>query len=335
MSHFSWNPNNKIDIDTFLDKRSNNSKFASRYFNNIPIFEIANIDIFNNEVKEDIYNSFYNESGAIIIKGVYTKELMNEYNNWCEKMLKISENDLNSRHPKQKGKFLINDIIGRMSLNNPDLFMKILNNNNLLILLDNLLGCFRFGSCTTHWINPGVDRQLSHVDYPIHIGSGKFWDNSVDKMKSITTKYQLNHILPYYSVQAYIASDYTSKHNGSTEVIPGSHKIDNLDVLLHQKEYYDKFEKHFVNVELDQGDILIFNRRLCHRGGKNISDFRRNSLIMQCVWFWGLGQEEIDYDNLINNLNKSELFMKLSKDEKEQFLIRFKQPYPINVKNNA
>ena len=40
--------------------------------------------------------------------------------------------------------------------------------------------------------------------------------------------------------------------------------------FLHDKNIYEQFEKHFINAELEKGDFLIFNRRLCHRGGKNI-----------------------------------------------------------------
>ena len=42
--------------------------------------------------------------------------------------------------------------------------------------------------------------------------------------------------------------------NGSTEVVPCSHLIDDMDVIIPNKEIYKGFEKYFMNVSLEQGD---------------------------------------------------------------------------------
>ena len=60
-----------------------------------------------------------------------------------------------------------------------------------------------------------------------------------------------------------------------------------------------------------------------------------NSLLMQCVWFWGIGQEIIDYQNVIERLEKSEYFKSLTTHKKEQLKLRLKHPYPIDVKNST
>ena len=82
-----------------------------------------------------------------------------------------------------------------------------------------------------------------------------------------TTKHQINEMLTNYSLQVLIASDNMDVSNGSTEVVPFS-RIKNLDLRIHDKNIYKEFEKYFINTQLERGDILIFNRRLCHRGGK-------------------------------------------------------------------
>ncbi len=90
--------------------------------------------------------------------------------------------------------------------------------------------------------------------------------------------------------------------NGSTEVVPASHVIPDLDVLLHEQADVCKtvFEPRFVNVQLAQGDVLIFCRRLCHRGGANLSEKRRNALIIQAVYLWGIGQEMLDGSRILH-----------------------------------
>ena len=89
-----------------------------------------------------------------------------------------------------------------------------------------------------------------------------------------------------------------------------------------------------MNVSLDQGDIFVFNRRLCHRGGKNLSEKRRNSAIMQCVWLFGIGQHDTDHSKIIQNVRFTPTYQQMTVAEKERFHIRLKQPYPINTKDH-
>ena len=301
----------------------------------IPVYHSYNLDFENNTLKSRIYDNFFSGSGVLIVRNAYSKEIMEDYNVWCEKMLGEVCDDPNFIHPKQKDKYLINNVIERMSSTNPQLLINLLNNRCLTNIIDILLGFAKIGSCTTHWIKPGGDRQISHVDYPIHVGSGKFWENSSNKVNKLITPYQLEQILPYYSIQVLVASDSMSKINGSTEVIPFSHHLPKIDLDILDGNTKQILEPHFKNVTLEKGDFLIFNRRLVHRGGKNISKFRRNSLIFQCVWLFGVGQEILNYDKIITNLEKSSSYNKLNQEEKQKLKMRLKGPYPIDVSQNA
>lgn len=329
--HHSWNTAKLKSsvIDELHELQSNGTQ--------IPVYDVSDskFDIMDKQTQSEIYNAFYDNFGAIIIRNAYSKQIMNEYNKWCEGFLEIAKLDGNCRHPKQPGKYLINDIILRLAKDNTDLLLQLINNEYLTIFSDILLGFMKFGSCTTHWIEPGGDRQLSHVDYPMHVGSGPFWESNVNKLMNLTTMNQINNILPYYSIQILIASDAMNVNNGSTELIPTSHRISNIDVLIHDKKIYNELEPYFINVELEQGDFLIFNRRLVHRGGKNISNQRRNSLIMQCVWLWGVGQEIIEYDKVLKYLKECKEFNRLDADKKQIFLTRLKPPYPADIKKST
>jgi len=348
MIHYSLKNINESNVFKDLCYFQNNiqkSNFATYQNNLIPVYNSKDIDLKNIDLKntdlqsidlqKDIYEQFYNNTGAIIIKNVYSKYIMDSYNKWSEKQLLSSMNDPNCRHHKQKDKYLINDVIGHMSENNPNLLLELLNNQYFHFFIDVLLGFSRIGSCTGHWIEPGGNRQMSHVDYPMHAGSKGFWNKDFEKIKKLTTHHQLNQMLPYFSVQVLIASDKMNKSNGSTELVPTSHKIQNLDLHIHNKQIYNEFENKFINVELEQGDMLIFNRRLCHRGGKNISDKRRNSLIIQCVWLWGIGQEIIESSKVFKNLEKSSIYENMSEQDKDSFKLRLQAPYPIDVKKSA
>ena len=134
--------------------------------------------------------------------------------------------------------------------------------------------------------------------------------------------------------------------NGSTEVIPCSQKITNVDLAIAKgSRFYEQLEKSsfFQNVSLEQGDVLFFNRRLIHRGGANGSGKRRNALIIQYVWLWGVGQEIINEKSIVTALLQlREKFESEAGDEKEketqkredfeEFLTRILPPYPKDTR---
>ena len=292
------------------------------YQNSIPVYQFNNLKEIQQE-SQNLYHNFFSGAGCFIVKGVFKHKIMTKYNEWCQQH--FQQSNTHQTHPKQKDKWVINDLIERLAKQDSNLLLQLINNPIYHAIADSLLGFSRIGAFTTHWINPGGKRQLSHVDFPCHVGSGKFWDNNPEKLKEMFTPYQLNHILPYYSIQILIASDAMDQTNGSTEVVPYSHLIPDLDIKLHDPEFYQSMESRFINTKLNQGDIFVFNRRLCHRGGQNLSPDKRNSAIMQCVWLLGLGQHQ--FNSKI--VEESEAYQKLSDSEKKIFSLRLNTPYPI------
>ena len=153
----------------------------------------------------------------------------------------------------------------------------------------------------------------------MHVGSGPFWQSDVKRLQKFTTKYQVNSVLPYFSCQVLFATDAMDKSNGSTEVVPCSHLVPEIDAAILDKDVYKGFEDEFMNVELGQGDVLIFCRRLCHRGGRNDSDKRRNALIVQCVYLWGVAQEQIDAEAVLKVLENRNCVKDMNEDEKVSY----------------
>jgi len=287
------------------------------------------IPIYNEN--EDIYNLFYKKYGCMIIKNVFSHETMSKYNEFCyENFDDVIENHKNCSHPKQNDKITINDLLERLSFQNPKLLCELINNKKLNKIIDTLLGFSVIGSMSCHNIKPGGNRQKTHVDYPLHVGSGKFWENNKELIDEYLTDYQINNILPYYSIQCLIASDKMGEFNGSTEVIVGSHLIKDVDKKVLDKDFSNSVENKFINVNLNKGDVLLFNRNLIHRGGHNKSNYNRNSCIIQYCWLFGVGQAERNHEYIFNNLEKE--LDKLNDDEKKKLKYRIKPPYPIDVK---
>ena len=341
--HSTWNNGggrnalNKL-VDT-LEEARNQAKISTQCEYNdrgVPFYRVSSAkDLESNaDLMQDIYEQFFEEGGpgCVGFKNVFDKNTMDEYNKFCEKYIETdAKHHCNCRHPKQLGKYVINNLMEALSEQNPTLLMKLINNPVYNKIMDILLGHSCIGAFTTHWIEGGADRQLSHVDYPMHVGSGKFWTGDITKAQNLITRYQMNHVLPFFSVQTLIASDAMDVNNGSTEVVPYSNQILDIDVKIHDAEFYKSMEDKFMNVSLEQGDIFIFNRRLCHRGGKNLSEKRRNSAIMQCVWLFGIGQHDTNTVKILQNVLETDSYKNMSEMDKEKFHIRLKQPYPINT----
>lgn len=50
---------------------------------------------------------------------------------------------------------------------------------------------------------------------------------------------------------------------------------------------------------------------------------------------WGINQEIINYYNIVSALNNYEKFINMLNSKKEDFLLRLKAPYPIDVTKNT
>ena len=325
------------------------------------------------DFQKSMYEMFFHGSGCFVMKNLYDPSLMEEFNSWCTGMISdscentgktVNKNDTSNHrdnasgdsnfvHPTQKGKYLINDVLSRLaSTNNIMLLYNLLYDSDgaflLHWLIDGMLGFGKIGAAAAHWITPNSNsKQFSHVDFPMNINSSPFWGMSPDKVRKLTTRTQLNTILPHHSCQVLIACDSMNEKNGSTEVIPCSQKISNLDLAItKESSFYNMLEgmSLFRNVQLDQGDVLIFNRRLIHRGGANKSDNRRNALIIQYVSLWGVGQEILNVNSILSSLTEYHHHM-VSKNEysearsdREQFndfLVRINPPYPKDTRTGT
>lgn len=298
----------------------------------VPVYDIKDAsELKNADFRKEIYDVFFDGPGALILRGVFKKETMDEYNLWCEEYLAKPSNAKNRTHPKQKDKFVINDLLELLSKDNPKLLMDMINNPVYTGVPDILLGFSTIGAFTTHWIKPFGAGQERHTDYPLHVGSGAFWENSVEKMERMTTQYQIDKIFPYITLQTLIATDAMDKENGSTEVWPHSHHISLLDVKVHDPCFKEAMKEQLINVELAQGDVLVFNRGLYHAGGSNKTNKRRNSAIMQSVMLFAVGQHKHNTELILENLEASGVFDAMSSDEVKDFKLRIEKPYPLDT----
>ena len=135
-NHISWH-NKNLNINNFCKEfetrvfNIKKSKYADEFQGNIPIYYKDSINSMNTDLGNEIYNNFFNDVGVLIVRNAYDNNVIDRYDKWSKLELEKAKNDKNFRHPKQSGKFLINDIIGRMGISDPELLMEIINNKIL------------------------------------------------------------------------------------------------------------------------------------------------------------------------------------------------------------
>ena len=116
----------------------------------------------------------------------------------------------------------------------------------------------------------------------------------------------IDNYIPYIgskpiAMQMVVSLSGQKKNNGATFIVPGSHQSG----LLADK----KFKKHFT-IELDPGDIVIWDSRVWHGAHRNITKKERWSLVATFKVWWA----KQNFDP-IKNINEN-IYSKLSKQQK-------------------
>lgn len=199
-----------------------------------------------------------------------------------------------------------------------------LTNPHLNNVLDNLLGFGIVGSFTAHTIKPHGKEQRVHTDFPAHIFSGPFWENNPEKFNKYINSYTKKYILPYTSVQVLIATMDITGENGATRIYPHSFKIDDIDSNIHNREWSHKHLPNPTFVELEPGDVLIFNRGVAHKGGENTTEMERNAIIGQWTSLVGIPQHHFDTEMMLKKISK------LPPEKVEEFITRIHRPFPLD-----
>ena len=293
----------------------------------IPCFEDGDYDHKTLQAqKESIFGS---GPGAFVIRNCFSTDTSFVLNQFINNFNMLGNStDQNVSHPLQKDKITINAFLEKLAQSIPYLAVDCLTNPHLNNVLDNLLGFSIVGSLTAHTIKPHGKEQRVHTDFPAHIFSGPFWENSPEKFDKYINNYTKKYILPYTSVQVLIATMNITGENGATRIYPHSFKIDDIDSNIHNREWSHKHLPNSTFVELNPGDVLIFNRGVAHKGGENTTDMERNAIIGQWTSLVGLPQHAFDTEMILQKISK------LPPDKVKEFITRIQRPFPMDTAHN-
>ena len=132
--HPTWNcgkstPNVLVDTLEEAQRNARVSTLCEYNDSGIPFYRISNVEDLesNPALMEDIYQQFFESggSGCLGFKNVFEKSTMVDYNEFCEKYIATdAKYHSNCRHPKQLGKYVINNLMEALSEQNPNLLLQ-------------------------------------------------------------------------------------------------------------------------------------------------------------------------------------------------------------------
>jgi len=285
-----------IGVQKMPEKNEINQFYQTLEYNSLPTNYINSIiDYFINkyetrktssldDIDIDIDFDFLEENGYLIIKNVLPMSLCDEL---AEKIHLISELEKKS----EKGGYFYGS--GNMQriyhlISKDEIFQKIL-------------------------LHPLPHKIMSHMFHRETFHDKYYLTSFHANILSPSAESQIWHIdanvpepIPKWIIRSnsnYIIQDYT-KDNGSTQVIPGSHKW----CRKPKKSEQDKFSNsEIVSIEAPKGSMVFWHGHLWHRSGENKSNKKRIALLAAYAasHFREVSMEENPYLSLSSNLSDS------------------------------
>lgn len=148
------------------------------------------------------------------------------------------------------------------------LLSDISNNKEVIPVISELLGTkFKLSSLGANRLMPGAIAQEPHTDYPYW---GLFNKRAFPKNINSSFIFGCQIIAPITNFTA---------ENGATAIVPGTQ-------LLCEYPNIDEFEKRKIQIDIQPGDIFLYNSLLWHSACKNKSNDDRIAILGQYTAFF-------------------------------------------------
>jgi ectoine hydroxylase-related dioxygenase (phytanoyl-CoA dioxygenase family) len=150
-------------------------------------------------------------------------------------------------------------------------------------------------------VNPGGAAQMPHADYHLGFLSG-------EQAASYPT--HVHALSPALTLQGAIAHCDMPVETGPTMYLPHSQKYPLVYLAWRHPAVIEYFDRHHVQLPLQQGDAVFFNPALLHGAGTNrTTDVRRIANLLQVSSAFGRAMETLDRAGMSSALFPSLLSM--------------------------
>lgn len=180
----------------------------------------------------------------------------------------------------------------KLALRAPDLFVEYYSNDIIAVASQAWLGPAYQVTSQVNVVNPGGQAQLVHRDY--HLG---FQSNEVSEQYPA----HVHRLSATLTLQGAVAHCDMPLASGPTLMLPHSQKYLPGYLAWRLPEFREYFDSNYVQLPLNEGDVVFFNPALFHAAGTNTtSDVRRMANLLQVSSAFGRAMESVDRTRIVD-----------------------------------
>ncbi len=169
---------------------------------------------------------------------------------------------------------------------NPLIFASYFGNDMIALGCEAWLGPNYKMASQVNLVRPGGAAQEAHRDY--HLGF-------LPSEQAAKYPPHLHHMSAALTLQAGIAHCDMPIESGPTKLLPFSQRYGAGYVAYTRNDFREVFEKRYVQIAMNKGDLLFFNPALYHAAGANrTTDISRMANLLQVSSAFGQPMESID-----------------------------------------
>nr|WP_306267591.1 phytanoyl-CoA dioxygenase family protein [Pararhizobium sp. IMCC3301] len=296
----AWYTKQDANSEEFLqsldgETRTDDVPHAFDIQNNIPIYRASDIrEVF---AVQDGRKSVLAEMAGVLLNGAGTFVIQNAYRDTS--VIDAASDIFNRIIAREKNSGGGGDHFAKAGANDrvwnsmqklceedPALFVRYYGNDMIALGCEAWLGPNYKMASQVNLVHPGGDAQEAHRDY--HLGF-------LTSERAAQYPPHLHHMSAALTLQGAVAHCDMSIESGPTKLLPFSQRYGAGYVAYTRPDFRAEFEKRFVQLPLNKGDLLFFSPALYHAAGANrTTDTERMANLLQVSSAFGQPMETID-----------------------------------------
>ncbi|MDB4017788.1 phytanoyl-CoA dioxygenase family protein [Amylibacter sp.] len=267
---------------------------------NVPIYDVSKIDFLSDTklLRTEWANILHKTSGVLVLKNAYPDtSIIDTASAIYDKIIadeKAATGDKADHFAASGANDRIWNSAQKLCQYDPQTFSKYFSNLAVDTACKAWLGPNYQMTAQINLVRPSGAAQSPHRDY--HLGF---------QTKEITESYpaHVHDLSPALTLQGAIAHVDMPIESGPTKLLPFSQIYRHGYLAFSQHDFREYFEKNYIQIPLNKGDVLFFNPALYHAGGANISkNIHRMANLLQVSSAFGRAMESLNRSEMTRML---------------------------------
>ncbi|WP_116472657.1 phytanoyl-CoA dioxygenase family protein [Zobellella maritima] len=249
------------------------------------------------EVLTELHRALAQGPGVLVIKGGYADKAVIERNTAVFECIFAEEAQAGAAadHFAQAGdNGRIWNSLQKVAERDAAAFIDYYGNSLLALVCEAWLGPWYQLTAQVNVVRPGGKAQQPHRDY--HLGF-----QPVADVSRFPLPVQL--LSQYLTLQGAVAHSDMPLASGPTLLLPFSQQYDGGYLAWRRSDFIEYFERHAVQLPLEQGDMLFFSPALFHAAGSNSTeDVVRTANLLQVSSAFGKPMESLSRERILRHI---------------------------------